>query len=79
MLTAIIPVHNRADLLECLLDSIDRQTVPFAEVVVVDNASTDGAAALARARGCRVIEMGHARPAQNPPAARVFPDPIADR
>lgn len=58
MLTAIIPVHNRADLLECLLDSIDGQTVPFAEIVVVDNASTDGAAALARARGCRVIEMG---------------------
>jgi GT2 family glycosyltransferase len=56
--TAIIPLHNRADLLACLLDSIGRQTVPFAEVVVVDNASTDGAADLARARGCRVIEMG---------------------
>jgi GT2 family glycosyltransferase len=56
--TAIIPLHNRADLLECLLDSIGRQTVPFAEIVVVDNASTDGAAELARARGCRVIEMG---------------------
>jgi len=56
--TAIIPLHNRADLLEGLLDSIARQTVPFAEIVVVDNASTDGAAALARVRGCRVIEMG---------------------
>jgi GT2 family glycosyltransferase len=56
--TAIIPVHNRADLLECLLDSIGRQTVPFAEILVVDNASTDGAAELARSRGCRTIEMG---------------------
>jgi GT2 family glycosyltransferase len=56
--TAVIPVHNRADLLERLLDSIDRQTVPFAEIVVVDNASTDGAAELARRRGCRVIDMG---------------------
>jgi GT2 family glycosyltransferase len=56
--TAIIPLHNRADLLACLLDSIGRQTVPFAEIVVVDNASTDGAADLARACGCRVIEMG---------------------
>ena len=56
--TAIIPVHNRADLLERLLDSIARQTVPFAEIVVVDNASTDGAAELARTRGCRVIGMG---------------------
>lgn len=57
MATAIIPVHNRADLLARLLDSIDRQTVRFTEVVVVDNASTDGAADLARAHGCRVISM----------------------
>jgi GT2 family glycosyltransferase len=56
--TALIPVHNRADLLERLLDSIDRQTVPFEEIVVVDNRSTDGAVDLARARGCRVIEIG---------------------
>jgi len=59
LFTAIIPIHNRADLLACLLDSIARQTVPFAEILVVDNASTDGAAGLARARGCRVIGMGH--------------------
>jgi GT2 family glycosyltransferase len=58
VLTAIIPVHNRADLLQRLLDSIGRQTVRFAEIVVVDNGSTDGAPELARARGCRVIEMG---------------------
>ena len=57
MVTAIIPVHNRADLLASLLDTIGRQTSPFAETIVVDNASTDGAADLARARGCRVIAM----------------------
>lgn len=57
MLTAVIPVHNRADLLRSLLDSACRQTSPFAEIIVVDNASTDGAAALARSRGCRVISM----------------------
>jgi GT2 family glycosyltransferase len=56
--TALIPVHNRADLLTRLLDTIERQTLPFAEVIVVDNLSTDGAADVARARGCRVIEMG---------------------
>jgi GT2 family glycosyltransferase len=55
--TAIIPVHNRADLLERLLDTVCAQTLPFAEVVVVDDASTDGAGDLARARGCRVIAM----------------------
>jgi GT2 family glycosyltransferase len=52
---AVIPVHNRADLLSQLLDSIAGQTTPFTEVIVVDNASTDGAAALARDRGCTVV------------------------
>jgi GT2 family glycosyltransferase len=55
--TAIIPVHNRADLLERLLGSMASQSVPFAEIIVVDNFSSDGAADLARARGCRVIAM----------------------
>jgi GT2 family glycosyltransferase len=56
--TAIIPAHNRADLLKRLLESVRLQTVPFAEIVVVDNASTDGAPEVARAFGCRVIPMG---------------------
>jgi GT2 family glycosyltransferase len=55
--TAVIPVHNRAELLSRLLDTIEHQTIPFAEIVVVDNLSTDGAAELARSRGCRVIAM----------------------
>src|SRR5580658_5261726 len=54
-ITAVIPVHNRADLLVQLLDSIAAQTLPFTKVIVIDNASTDGAADLARARGCTVI------------------------
>ena len=56
--TAVIPVHNRADLLERLLATVRKQTVAFNEIVVVDNASTDGAREVARAFGCRVIEMG---------------------
>ena len=57
MTTAVIPVHNRADLLARLLDTIESQRIPFAEIIVVDNLSTDGAAQLARSRGYRVIEM----------------------
>lgn len=57
MFTAVIPVHNRADLLRRLLESVRGQTVAFREIVVVDNASTDGAAEVARAFGCRVIAM----------------------
>lgn len=55
--TAVIPVHNRADLLAQLLDSMAAQTLPFAEVVVIDNASTDGAGDLARSLGYRVIRV----------------------
>jgi GT2 family glycosyltransferase len=54
-ITAVVPVHNRAELLAQLLDSIAAQTLAFARVVVVDNASTDGAGALAASRGCTVI------------------------
>ena len=57
-ITAVIPVHNRADLLARLLASIEAQFVPFAEVLVIDNLSSDDAPAVARARGCTVIEMG---------------------
>jgi GT2 family glycosyltransferase len=64
-ITAVIPVHNRADLLAQLLNSIAAQTVPFTDVIVVDNASTDGAPNLAQACGCRVIaargNLGFAR------------------
>jgi GT2 family glycosyltransferase len=57
-ISAVIPVHNRADLLARLLTTLRTQTTPFAEVLVVDNASTDHAAEVAREAGCRVIGMG---------------------
>jgi GT2 family glycosyltransferase len=56
--SAVIPVYNRADLLEKLLATIACQTIPFDELIVVDNASTDGAPELAKAAGCTVIAMG---------------------
>lgn len=55
MTSAVIPVHNRADLLQTLLQSIALQDNPFADVIVVDDCSTDGAAGVAEASGCRVI------------------------
>jgi GT2 family glycosyltransferase len=56
--TAVIPVANRRELLDALLASMARQTRPFDELIVVDNASSDGAPDLARTRGARVIAMG---------------------
>lgn len=58
MITAVIPVHNRADLLERLLITLQAQTVPVTETIVVDNASTDSAVEVARRYGCRIIAMG---------------------
>ena len=57
-ISAIIPVWNGRELLACLLDSLDAQTQPPTEIVVVDNGSTDGAPELARKRGARILAMG---------------------
>lgn len=56
--TAVIPVHNRAELLERLLRTMQMQLVPFDRIIVVDNASTDRAVPVALAFGCEVIRMG---------------------
>ena len=53
--TAVVPVYNRADLLRRMLETAAAQTLPFEEIIVIDNASTDNAAEVAAAFGCRVI------------------------
>ena len=57
-IAAIVPVWNGRELLEQLLRTLAAQTLPAAEIVVVDNGSTDGAPDAARAAGARVIAMG---------------------
>lgn len=57
-ISAIVPVWNGRDVLARLLASLDAQSRPAAELLIVDNGSTDGAPDLARARGARVIAMG---------------------
>jgi GT2 family glycosyltransferase len=57
-ISAIVPVWNGRPLLERLLDTLQAQTLPAAEWLVVDNGSTDGAPDVARARGARVLPMG---------------------
>jgi GT2 family glycosyltransferase len=58
-LTAIVPVWNGREYLARLLASLEAQTEPANELLVVDNGSTDGAPEMARDRGARVIAMGH--------------------
>jgi GT2 family glycosyltransferase len=56
--TAIIPVWNGRHLLMKLLDTLERQTAPMQEILVIDNGSTDGAPEAAEQRGARVIRLG---------------------
>lgn len=57
-ISAIVPVWNGRTLLERLLTSLEAQTQPAAEILVIDNGSTDGAPDAAHRRGARVIPMG---------------------
>lgn len=48
LVSVVIPVHNNCDTIIPLLDSLARQRIAPDEVVVVDDASTDNTASLAR-------------------------------
>lgn len=66
--TVVMPVMNRAAMIGRALASIDRQSVAPAEVIVVDDASTDATAAIAEQAGARVISLpvnGGSGPARN--------------
>ncbi|QCU77289.1 glycosyltransferase [Citricoccus sp. SGAir0253] len=54
--SVVIPARDDAVLLARCLAALARQTLAPAEVIVVDNASTDGTASIARAHGARVLE-----------------------
>jgi glycosyltransferase involved in cell wall biosynthesis len=62
MISFIIPAHNEELLLGRTLQSINaaanQSGKPF-EVIVVDDASTDGTAAIARRHGAQVISVAH--------------------
>jgi N-acetylglucosaminyl-diphospho-decaprenol L-rhamnosyltransferase len=56
MISAVVVTYESASCVGTCLDSL-RKHLPDAEIVVVDNASNDGSAEVARARGARVIEL----------------------
>src|SRR3954453_23506940 len=54
-LTVIVPAYNEAETVAETIASIRAQTMPPAEILVVDNCSTDETAAVARAAGATVL------------------------
>ena len=62
-ISLVIPAHSEVVLLPRLLDTVELARRRFnrgwdaVEVIVADNASTDGTATIARDRDCRVVEV----------------------
>lgn len=54
-ITVVIPVFNDAVMLKECLTALAAQSRPADEIIVVDNASTDNSAEVARAGGARVV------------------------
>ena len=67
-LSVIIPVHNGGDDLRRCLEALAASTRPTDELIVVDDASTDGSGDLARRFGARVLRLDS--PPQGPAFAR---------
>jgi GT2 family glycosyltransferase len=56
-ITIVVPVWNGRALLQALLRTLRAQTHPIAEILVIDNGSTDGSAEAAEQAGARAIRM----------------------
>ena len=56
--TAVIPCYNAAPFLAEALGSVRAQTQPVADLIVVDDGSTDGTSDIARALGARLLLTG---------------------
>ncbi len=55
--SVVIPTHNGAATLVACLESLQASTQPPHEIVVVDDASSDGSSRIAEGHGCRVIRL----------------------
>ena len=55
---AVIPHWNRRELLVTLLESLRAQKLPFDEIIVADNGSSDDSVEVAERAGARVLRLG---------------------
>jgi biofilm PGA synthesis N-glycosyltransferase PgaC len=57
--TVLVPAYNEAASVADTIRSLQAQTLPVAEIVVIDDCSTDDTATVARALGVRVLRPPH--------------------
>jgi glycosyltransferase involved in cell wall biosynthesis len=62
-IAVITPVKNGRQYLRDAIDGVLGQQYPGLEIIVVDDGSTDGSAAIAKSMGCRVLESHGIGPA----------------
>lgn len=62
--SVFIPARNEADNIAKLVESLRNQTIPPAEIIVVDGGSADDTAIIAAQTGARVIRVDRAYPGQ---------------
>lgn len=72
LVTIGMPLYNEETFLERSLDSLLAQTHPDVEIVISDNASTDGTEAICRARAAKEPRIRYTRQPKNIGAGRNF-------
>lgn len=60
--TAVVPVYNEADCVADCISSLKSQDMPPAEIIVVDDGSSDASAEICRRLGARVLNQDHKGP-----------------
>ena len=55
--SAILPCRNSSLTLSRALSSVQKQTIPVGEIIVIDDASTDDSPAIAEEHGARVVRL----------------------
>jgi len=58
MVSIVVPVYNRADLLPACLESLHEQDYDDYEIIAVDDGSTDDSVNVAKQFGATVVELG---------------------
>ena len=57
--SAVMPAYNHEAFIAAAIESVRAQTLPVAEILVIDDGSTDGTAEIAREKGVRVISQAN--------------------